>query len=732
MPNELQELQLRVSLINEASEGVSRIRDDLKELATGAGKTAMDKLKEEQSELAKQIKELGELAEGGGRSLVGYIGKFGVAGAAMGGLAASILVGLGSLKEFADRVVDLTNKAKVIGMNPAELKSLIEQYDRLGVSAGTVEQSMAGLSNVLAQVNRIGSEKRMEMIKAAGQFGTLMEQGIQRIEAQATQAGKLQEIIRQSYVVYDERMKETEGNRADALKSQNDFLKLWEMDPVLKVLRHVEQVSEEEKKRFEARAKATADYKKTVSDLSHEVEELGADLSTALLGSGGVIVTGLHLMLDLVKELRELWKQPWTGTAEKPGGTAPTRPLTTKDLLGSVLGGQQGGATFEERWPSAPTKPASEQQPAGLMSAPAPGSIVSDQIPGVGKGWEWMRRSENIEDRREVDESMRQGDDYLKNIEKNTAETKRLNENFKLLDQGDVELKGLGGLPGFSKGAGGGFGGGGSTSSWGGGPNGSRVGPGVGTGASESHPGPGKGGGTSEQGGPVQLTDQTGKGIDGETMKEVEKLGRAGDVAGLQGLFAKKGYRMSGPACGIIASKYVTSAGFKPVASGAIATSWHKWGEKASPEDVNVADHPFGSMVGTYWHRRYGGNRNEILAPGQTGGHVMTIIPGSYDPKTGTVDVVDQYGYSHGKRSVSDLDIRFAGKEAVAAAAAKRGEDRTTVDATGAKSVRTVKVDVNGKLTADVKAPRGSDVKVEGGGAFSKTETNRTMPIESD
>jgi hypothetical protein len=506
MPNELQELQLRVSLINEASAGVSRIRDDIKDLATGAGKTAMDKLKEEQSELAKQIKELGELAEGGGRALTGYIGKFGVAGAAMGGLAATILVGLGGLKEFADRVVDLTNKAKVIGMHPAELKSLIEQYDRLGVSAGTVEQSMAGLSNVLAQVNRIGSEKRMEMIKAAGQFGTLMEQGIQRVEAQATQAGKLQEIIRQSYVVYEERMKETDGNRADAIKSQNDFLKMWEMDPVLKVLRHVEQVTEEEKRRMDARAKATGEFKKVVSDLHHEVDELGADLSTALLGSGGVIVTGLHLMLDLVKELRELWKQPWIPTNVKSGA------LTTVDLLKHAATGidQGDGATFKERWqgaPTAPAKPANEQ-PAGLMSVPSSSSPVSDQIPGIGKGWEWMRRSENIEDRREVDESMRQGDDYLKNIEKNTAETKRLNENFKLLDQGDVELKGLGGLPGFSQGGGGGrFGGGGSTSSFGGGPNGSNVGPGTGDGANESHPGGGKGGGTPS--GSTDSTDET-------------------------------------------------------------------------------------------------------------------------------------------------------------------------------------------------------------------------------
>jgi hypothetical protein len=773
MPTELQELQLRVSLINEASEGVSRIRDELKELASGTGKTAMDKLKEEQSELAKQIKELGELAEGGGRSLVRYIGKFGVAGAAMGGLAASILVGLSSLKEFADRVVDLTNKAKVIGMNPAELKSLIEQYDRLGVSAGVVEQSMAGLSNVLAQVNRIGSEKRLEMIKAAGQFGTLMEQGIQRVEAQATQAGKLQEVIRQSYVVYDERMKATEGNQADAIKSQNDFLRLWEMDPVLKVLRHVEQVSEEEKKRFEARAKATADYKKVVSDLHHEVDELGADLSTSMLGAGGTIVTGLHLMLDLVKELRELWKQPWVPTNVKSGA------LTTVDLLKHAATGigDQGGATFKERWPGAPVKPANEQ-PAGLMSAPAPGSPVSDQIPGIGKGWEWMRRSENIEDRREVDESMRQGDDYLKNIEKNTAETKRLNENFKLLDQGDVELKGLGGLPGFGKGAGGGFGGGGATGTYGGGgdggggggggaPNGSSVGPGTGKGSGESHPATGKGGGSV---GPSDVlpdlggSGKTATGADPDQIGHPRYLSGGVSLAGEQFHWGSGGPRGAGA---IPYGKYPINIGkgdIGPIGQriGSVATvgglggeftgGGHHWtGVQIHTAFSDRLDQLYTlgcfSIARSEWPRF----KQKLLEENAKHPEGLELEIGrngmaSITPKGSTVELVPTHARDPDKKAVggltgnveSDWALASQGKldtAALVASARKLGgqqDDRSAIDGASQKSVRTVKIDINGKLTADVNAPKGADVKVNGEGAFTKTETNRTMPIEAD
>ncbi len=185
-------------------------------------------------------------------------------------------------------------------------------------------------------------------------------------------------------------------------------------------------------------------------------------------------------------------------------------------------------------------------------------------------------------------------------------------------------------------------------------------------------------GGGSSRGGPAQLSDEKGKRIDPETMQQAETLGRQGDVAGLQKLFTSKGYHMSGPACGIVASAYARSAGFKPPEGGAIATNWHKFGEAMRASEINESGRPFGSMAATYFHRRYGGG-SELLKEGQTGGHVMQIVPGDYNEKTQTVGVVDQFGYH--RRSINDMDLRFAGKEAVAAAAARKAG--TTVGATG-------------------------------------------------
>jgi uncharacterized membrane protein YgcG len=764
MPTELQELQLRVALINEASEGVGKLRDELKSFSEGTGKRAMDKLKEEQAELAKQVRELGELAVGGGEAMLGYIGKFGVAGVAVASFAGTVGIGLGNLKLWADKIVDLANKAKVIGMHPAELKSIIEQYERLGVSAGVVEQSMAGFSSTIADINRIGGTKRMAMVEAAGQFGEVMEKGIERVEAQTNWADKLNEVLIQSQNVYDNRLAETKGNIADATKSENDFLKLWGLDPSIKVLRNIQKVTEEQKKRQEERDKVTADYKKQVTILGQEWESWSDDIKTSMLASNGSIVSGLKMATDLVKVLHEQWNQPWVGAAGRTLKSLLTRGVvpTAVDLVKAAFGfhnelTDDPGTTFEQRYgqtqaPNAQGDFAEKlkklglerspqaEQPARLLSGPMGSYTGDDQMPGISKGWEWMRRSNNIEDRRQVDDSMRQGDDYVKFIQANTAETKRLNDNFTLLDRGEVALKGLGGLPGFETGSGGGgfggggFGGGGATGSWGGDttitsgtPSGSNVGSGSGKVAGESHPSTGKGGGSPSEA-PTGAPADTGESVKGTSAGGVARafeqrrgekgefnyaektgaLGRPGE--NLTWITLKNGKKVQVNAAG--AEKFkgffndLIDRGYK---IGSISGYNPRPGGKAGGRG-GISEHAFGAAVD--------------VNPGRNQFNGRTT-----DLPTDVEDMAWAHGVSWGGRFGDPMHFEIMSPEA---AKHKREilEARGLLDKTSDKEVRTTKVETGGKLTADVNAPAGSEVKVEGGGAFNKTETNRTMPLQ--
>jgi hypothetical protein len=214
--------------------------------------------------------------------------------------------------------------------------------------------------------------------------------------------------------------------------------------------------------------------------------------------------------------------------------------------------------------------------------------------------------------------------------------------------------------------------------------------------------------GDGSPGGQAKLNDEAGNPIDQETMKQAEVLGRSGDVAGLQKLFAQKGYHMSGAACGIVASKYARAAGFQPPKSGAIATTWHTFGEAMKPSDINAPEHPFGSMFATYYHRRYGGNPNEVLSTGQIGGHVMTIVPGTLDEKTGTAMFADQYGVR--RRSLKDMDTRYAGAEAVRLAEEHRtGKARDKIDSSF-PGMRTGRASVNVEFNG---VPKGVKTEAE-------------------
>ena len=171
---------------------------------------------------------------------------------------------------------------------------------------------------------------------------------------------------------------------------------------------------------------------------------------------------------------------------------------------------------------------------------------------------------------------------------------------------------------------------------------------------------------------PSGLTDQKGNPVDQETMQEAQNLAEKGVITGMRNLFNRKGYHVSGAVCGAIASKYASAAGYKPPQGSAIATNWHNWGEQMKPGDINAPGHPVGSMFGTYTHGTYGGHQGQLLKPGDIGGHVGMLLPGSYDPKTNSAMFVDQSG-AH-RRNLNDVDTRFAGADAVQKLAERAGK----------------------------------------------------------
>ena len=147
--------------------------------------------------------------------------------------------------------------------------------------------------------------------------------------------------------------------------------------------------------------------------------------------------------------------------------------------------------------------------------------------------------------------------------------------------------------------------------------------------------------------------DQSGKPVDSETVSGLRQLAARGDTRGMQQFMASKGYRVDSAWCGDLARSLVGGSGYAPPQGFPIASNWRTWGQHMDPAGINEPGRPFGSMV-----------MSKANVPvGSMGGHVMTPIPGTYDPESGTAMVVDTHGQV--RRSVAGFEGRYAGDEAV-------------------------------------------------------------------
>jgi GH24 family phage-related lysozyme (muramidase) len=176
-------------------------------------------------------------------------------------------------------------------------------------------------------------------------------------------------------------------------------------------------------------------------------------------------------------------------------------------------------------------------------------------------------------------------------------------------------------------------------------PNGSDGGPGTGRGAGGS----GGGGG---------VVDKSGKGVDPDTVGQLQQMASQGNTRGMQQLMSSRGYRVDSAWCGDLARTLVGGSGFQVPKGYPVASEWRREGVSTHAEgaDINAPGTKFGSIVASKTN----------VPIGQTGGHVMTVVPGTYDPKNNTAEVIDTGGRR--RRTLNGFELRsLPAAEAVAA-----------------------------------------------------------------
>jgi lysozyme len=725
---EFEELTLEVNLVDNASAQLDVLKKSFAEL--GVGTQNLENLRRHTSELEKSMKSLVEAIGKGPEALLKFASGFGAVGIAITGAVAGIEKLTSSLTDMSKEVVDLNLLARRIGVQPAETRAMIEVYERAGRGA-QAQRELAKFAETMADVQRGGAGVRkafydLQFEGVSKNLESFFDQ-IRKLPDLASQWDAIKEFAR----IQGEAEARRSGGRASQYEARIlDIIGTPSMQVMTASMRQAVAEVDDIRRRSEARALEAGQKQLELVGKIHEkwkliVQYMSFDIMANPLGRGLIRLD--ELLGKLVNATKPGGPPTVGGEPLKPPSGKPwydpsriwdPRDVERERQVAPQL--QWPKPNLPATPPTGPTAPGMQGMPQPLMSTGGVAGFSGPYAPMTPESWkgaaDWAEQlhgdySTNVERRdlqqeenaktRELVNQLKRANAILSGEEKPKTGSPLglLSTQFGGLGAGYGAGGGVGGvspmgrLPGFGGGGGGGGGGGAGIAT-------PELPPAVSTAGIPALPGLPGGPAPGAPAAPVQplprvglpggpsgpavrspthwtpgsgavLSDEKGRPIDGQTAAAAEQLGRAGNVQGLERLFASRGYHMSGPACGIIATKYAHAAGFAGPKDSPIATRWHQFGESTTAEDINKPGRPFGSMFATYYHRRYGGDPSQVLQPGQLGGHVMTVVPGTYNEKAGTVGVVDQYGFH--VRNIKDMDFRYAGDAAVKAVQERTG-----------------------------------------------------------
>jgi hypothetical protein len=374
MAVEDQELRLKVVLDDQASAGLAQLKGNITQLTSGQAAASLDKFKRSQQEIGEGIKKLTELATGGERAMLGMIGRMGAFGVVVGGLGAV-------LTSTVTKMAELAEKAKLIGVQPATFKNMVDQLEKAGVDADKAQSSVAGFADALAELSRVGSERYQQAINMAGTHKADMIASLAQIEKLTTWEQKFNWAQQQSenvrqyrYEANKRRGVEENVAQADAAKAANTWLEsILKLDESTRLLGpHMREMGEEEKKRYAELFERSEKANKAIKELTVTSKGLGETLVLALgPGLAEVIRNTTHEIELLNKALQAVEKYLTPEELPPGGGNAP--PSFWDRFSGR---GQGGGGGFTEQ----------QRQRAGELIRGGQGTTILPNGSAVGPG----------------------------------------------------------------------------------------------------------------------------------------------------------------------------------------------------------------------------------------------------------------------------------------------------------------------------------------------------------
>jgi len=487
MPSEFEELKLTVTLVDNASTGIERLRQQLEQLGGGKPASGMDKLKDLAKDAGEAIKGLG--------SQIGEMTKgLGVAGNAMLAFGTRVAV-VGTelyeqaqkLKEWSEQIVHMTNAAQMMGVSYAEFRNVSEQMEQYGISTGEAATAVAGLNHAIADMLRPASQIRVTLMSHAWSDEAGMSKFIEDLTTATTQVDRLNVAREAGNNVYIHALAETGSHIEANNRRQMLFQTIGLPAQFANVPKELENMTKAQAQRWNEMSEHAKNYNAMTVRIAGDWGKINDIFKDQWLRPGSPFMilmdlaeAGTHAILETTIAIDKAWSRMTTppkwvtdiiskigeseagqaalsgakqgaaqaGSAMLPGPLQPIGQAYLRRYLQGQRGSESERETRNRLAGGGGTMPNSLDigQSSQLLrgySGTAPATQAthfagSGNNAGSGKFWENWTRSTNIEDRR--------NEKQTDVVDENTKQLTQLNDNiYTLLEIGPYKGRGLGG-----------------------------------------------------------------------------------------------------------------------------------------------------------------------------------------------------------------------------------------------------------------------------------------------
>jgi hypothetical protein len=664
-----EELQLVVSLTDNASAQLSTMRTRIEGAFGSPAQAQLDEFTRKTDQGYLKIKELAEATTGVTKAFEFFTTGFGAAGIAITGLGYVIQAQLRNLQEFANHVQALSNAANSLGENVATVRNFQNAFRRVGDQASDGTQLLQDLQRLNTSMARLGGspiEQMMLMDARSRQAEQNTRKFFQALRDNAGNSVKQAEIIRRaSEHVYQTNLRFGEQT---ARAAQAQWLERLQITQKLMDLHsEIHEATTDEIQEQENIAKHVRDYNEQVSAISDSWDHIVAYFHDAAITS---LITGVQNLSGVADAVEQ---------GLKPGGKLRWFLGMGRDVLNY-------------------TPAAAARDFIDLLKFRQPGKIMPQgQTPARPQFFAGGAGGDELGDpRAEMNRQLKTLNDQL----------------FELLHPPGAAGGAPGGALGFLGLGGGAFAPGGAAAP-GGRQAGGTAGGGGATGTYDATPAP-----TAAQPG------ETGKGLIGDRERYAKELE---NNPALRDRILRIAYNEQGA---------------NPLGTQAVLESMMN---RASVRGTSLAAqaHWVGEGRGGYYARGNMGRgalenaqTREILEQSLkntlAGGNVARL---GTDNSSGSLAAGERasgkFKFTQGIHGESFFSPGWGEPGLVPKFERwKAGLGNATESAAIDDDYRSRhNIQTNGKLTANVTAPKGTDVKLSGDGLFSKTELNRQTPL---